>query len=218
MYSTVLFDFDGTVFDTVEGITKSAQYALKKHGIEADQNDLRFFAGPPLVETFRVHFNVSQEQAEQMGRDFKERYIPIGMYEAHPFPGMVELVQALREAKITAAVTTMKPLFMAEAILKKAGLEELFDAVYGSPNQGVEDPKEKIISTAMKELSCLPEETILVGDTKYDMIGAHLAGIKAIGVRYGYAAAGELEDSGADYIMDSVADLRAFLLPSARGE
>lgn len=212
MYKTILLDFDGTFFDTVEGITKSAHYALEKHGISVPAEELRFFAGPPLVETFKTHFDVSDEQAEALGAAFRERYIPVGMYEASPFEGMVELIEELRQAGRTVAITTMKPLFMAEAILERAGMTGLFDAVYGSPNTGVEDPKEKIISAAMTGLSALPGETIMVGDTKYDIIGAHLAGIKAIGVCYGYAAENELEDAGADVMVDTVAQLRHWLL------
>jgi len=212
MYKTVLFDFDGTVFDTVEGITKSARYALTKFGMDASLEELRFFAGPPLVETFKTHFHVSQEQAELLGQSFRERYIPIGMYEAKPFDGMVELIKKLRAQGKTVAVTTMKPLFMALSILKRAGLEGLFDAVYGSPDSDVEDPKEKIISAAMTGLGAAVDDTILVGDTKYDITGAHIAGIKAVGVRYGYAAEHELEDAGADFIVDTVAQLEEFLL------
>lgn len=212
MLKTILLDFDGTVFDTVEGIVKSAQYALKKHGMEAEPELLRRFAGPPLVETFRTFFNVSEEFATQLGADFKERYIPIGLYESQPFQGMVELIKELRTTGKVVAITTMKPLFMAEAILENAGLADLFDAVYGSPNTGVEDPKEKIISTAMASLSAVADETIMVGDTKYDIIGAHLVGIKAVGVRYGYSAENELENAGADVIVDTVEELRTYLL------
>ena len=212
MFKTILFDFDGTVFDTVEGIVKSAQYALGKHGMEAEPEFLRQFAGPPLVETFKKLFNLSDEMAEQLGEDFRERYIPVGIYESRPFEGMVELIRELRAAGKRAVITTMKPLFMAEAILDRAGLSDLFDAVYGSPNTGAEAPKEKIISAAMESLSAAADETIMIGDTKYDIIGAHIAGLKAVGVRYGYAAAGELENAGADVIFDSVQELRQFLL------
>ena len=90
--TTVLFDFDGTVFDTVEGITKSIQYALRKHGRDAELEDLRCFAGPPLVDKFMEVYGVTKEEAEQLVTDFRERYVPIGVYESTPFPGIRELL------------------------------------------------------------------------------------------------------------------------------
>ena len=80
MYKYILFDFDGTVFDTVEGITKSVQYALAKRGIEAELDSLRCFAGPPLVDMFMEKFDLTQEEAEAATEDFRERYQPIGLY------------------------------------------------------------------------------------------------------------------------------------------
>ena len=213
MYKTILFDFDGTVFDTVDGIAKSAQYALKKHGLYIPTERLRIFAGPPLVETFREHFGVSQEKAEQLGDAFREYYIPVGMYEATPYPGMVELINDLRGRGMTTAVTTLKPLFMAKKILEHAGLIGLFNGLYGSPDTGVEDSKEKIIARAMNALNASAEETIVIGDKRFDITGAHLVGVKAVGVRYGYAEEGELEEAGADVLVNTVCELRRFLLP-----
>ena len=100
--TTVLFDFDGTVFDTVEGITKSIQYALRKHGRDAELEELRCFAGPPLVDKFMEVYEVSKEEAEQLVTDFRERYVPIGVYESSPFPGIRELLEAVRAALLFA--------------------------------------------------------------------------------------------------------------------
>ena len=95
MYRNILFDFDGTVFDTVEGISKSAQYALEKQGIEASLSELRCFAGPPLVDKFMEVYGFELEQAQQATRDFKERYGVKGVRECRVFPGIKELLESL---------------------------------------------------------------------------------------------------------------------------
>lgn len=211
MYKYVLFDFDGTVYDTVEGITKSVQYALAKHGIASELSELRCFAGPPLVDKFMEVYSVTEEQAQQLVVDYRERYRPIGLLECQLFAGMKELLIKLREKGIKTAITTMKPQEMAEMLLEREGMIPLFDAIYGSTlSQNI--TKQKLVEMAMDTLGANKAETILVGDTKYDIHGAHQAGVAAVGVRYGYAAENELEDAGADFIVDTMQELEAFLL------
>ena len=96
MIRCILFDFDGTVFDTVEGITKSVQYAVQKRGLHPPLQELRCFAGPPLVDMFMEHFGFDRTEAEQAVTDFRERYNPIGLYECRLFPGIKEALQELR--------------------------------------------------------------------------------------------------------------------------
>ena len=91
----VLFDFDGTVFDTVEGITKSVRYAINLRGMDAELDSLRCFAGPPLVDMFMEHFGFTQAEAEQATADFRVRYEPTGLHECCVFPGVAELLTAL---------------------------------------------------------------------------------------------------------------------------
>ena len=201
--TTVLFDFDGTVFDTVEGITKSIQYALRKHGRDAELEDLRCFAGPPLVDKFMEVYGVSREKAEQLVTDFRERYVPIGVYESSPFPGIRELLEALHAAGKKTAVATSKPQTLAELLLERAGLRELFDVVVGSGGGVNNDAKWQIVTRAMELCGARPENCVLIGDTKYDVEGAKKCGIPCIGVRWGYAAEGELETAGAAAIVET---------------
>jgi len=211
MYKYVLFDFDGTVYDTVEGITKSVQYALAKHGIASELSELRCFAGPPLADKFIEVYSVTEEQAQQLVVDYRERYRPIGLLECQLFAGMKELILKLKEKGIKTAITTMKPQEMAEMLLEREGMIPLFDVIYGSTlSQNI--TKQKLVEMAMDTLGADKAETILVGDTKYDIHGAHQAGVAAVGVRYGYAAENELEDAGADFIVDTMQELEAFLL------
>ena len=116
-YNTVLFDFDGTLYDTVEGITKCVQYALSKHGIEAPLEALRCFAGPPLAEKFMEVYGVDSALAEQLVKDYRERYLPIGVYESAPFPGVGDMLLRLRTAGLHLGVATSKPQTLAELLL-----------------------------------------------------------------------------------------------------
>ena len=205
----VLLDFDGTVYNTVEGITKSIRYALLKHGMEEDLQSLRRFVGPPLADKFMEEYGLSREAAEQMVREFRERYGPVGIFESEPFPGIGELLKALKEAGFRTGVATSKPQHMAEQLIAHAGLSDCFDAVAGSL-PGI-DKKREMIARAMELLGAEKETTVLVGDTKYDVAGAAECGIPCIGVTWGYAAEGELEAAHPAAIVNSMEELLALL-------
>ena len=148
--NAILFDFDGTVFDTVEGITKSIQHAIRKHGMDAELTELRCFAGPPLVDKFMEVFGVPDAEAEQLVVDFRERYVPIGVYESEPFPGIRDLLTALRQAGKTLAVSTSKPQNMAELLLERSGLLDCFDVIVGSDPHLNNNAKWEVVTRAME--------------------------------------------------------------------
>lgn len=212
MYRYVLFDFDGTVFDTLEGITKSVRYAINKVGMDAPLSELKCFAGPPLLEMFEERFGFTPEEANQAVRDFRERYVPIGVYESRVFPGVKELLRELRAAGIVTGIATSKPQHLAEELLGREDMIGLFDVISGSAPDGRNESKQQVTQRAMGFLGAAPEETVLVGDTKYDVAGAHKCGIKCIGVGYGYAAEGELEAAGVDYIAADVDEIKNIVL------
>ena len=211
MIRFVLFDFDGTLYDTVEGIEKSAQYALKKLGVSASLEELRCFAGPPLVDIFIEKFGFSHEKAWEARGLFQERYIPVGVYESRPFPGMTDFLAALRDKGLTLCVATSKPLDLAKRLLERAGMSAFFTVVRGSTLDGNNNSKQAVVERVIADLGAAKEECVLIGDTKYDVFGAHAAGIGCIGVRYGYAAPGELEEAGADAIAEDQAQLEKML-------
>lgn len=208
----LFFDFDGTLYDTVEGITRCVQYALRKRGMDAPLESLRCFAGPPLDEMFREKFGFSQAEAEQAVRDFRERYVPVGLYESCAFPGLRELLQELHAAGRKLAVTTSKPQVMAEELLRREHLDDLFSVICGAADEGEGNAKWQVLLRAMRALDAKQEESVLIGDTRYDVAGAKRCGIPCIGVGYGYASAGELEAAGADFLAHDLAALRSLLL------
>ena len=211
MIRYLLFEFDGTLYDTVEGIARSAQYALEKLGVHAELADLRCFAGPPLVDKFMEEYGFSYEKAFEARGLFQERYRPVGVYESRAFPGMTAFLTHMRARGYTLAVATSKPLLLAEELLERSGMRGFFEVVVGSTMGGNNNTKQEIVERVIAALGAEKDECLLIGDTKYDVAGAHAAGIGCIGVRYGYAAPGELEEAGADAIADDLDELENML-------
>lgn len=212
MKDYILFDFDGTVFDTAEGITKCVQYALGKMGIEAELDELMCFAGPPLVEMFMQKYGMSEKDALQATELYRERYLPIGWAECSPFDGMHELMQRLRAAGKKLAVATSKPERLARQILEHYSMTDDFDLICGSEFDGTRGQKWEVIDFVLKSLGIEPTDAIMVGDRKYDVIGAKKCGLDCIGVRFGYAEPNELEEHGAVYIAETADDLYNYLV------
>lgn len=211
MKKYILFDFDGTVFDSAEGITKSVQYALGKMGIRAELDELMCFAGPPLDEMFALRYGMSEDEAQTAVRFYRERYTPIGWEECTPFAGMHELMYRLRDKGAKIAVATSKPRRFAEQILEKYGMRDAFGLVCGSEFDGTRGQKWEVIEYALQSFGISPDEAIMVGDRKYDVIGAEKCGVDCVGVRFGYAEPGELEAAGAVYVAEDADDLFDYL-------
>ena len=212
MFEYILFDFDGTVFDTVEGISKSVRYAINRFGIDAELEELRCFAGPPLKDMFRDTFHFSEDEAQQAVDYFRERYVPEGIYECSVFPGIKDLLYDLKCAGKKTGIATSKPQNLATLLLERENMTGLFDIICGSTPGKNDESKALVLSKTMDILHVDRDSTVLVGDTKYDILGAKACGIANIGVRYGYAAPGELELAGADLIVGDMTELRSALL------
>ena len=207
---SILFDLDGTLTDSGEGIMKCAKLGLEHFGIEVPSiNALRVFVGPPLRESF-VKFGVPEDKAEEAIAVYRSRYIPIGKYENHPYPGIPELLEKLRAQGYDLYVATSKPEEMSVDILKKFGLDHYFSRICGASMDASRSNKEDVIAYLLQQ--CDPDgEVIMVGDTKYDVLGAKFHGIPCIGVAWGYGEVADLEESGAAAIVDSMDALYAAL-------
>jgi phosphoglycolate phosphatase len=212
MIDCLLFDFDGTLFDTLEGITKSVQYAVNKRGLHPALDSLRCFAGPPLVDMFMEHFGFDRDTALQAVAAFRERYKPIGLYECRVFPGIRELLIKLKQAGYRIGVATSKPQVLAEELLEREDMLSLFDALVGSSPDKSNDSKADVLRRAMDALGSTAAQTVLIGDTKYDVAGAKQCNMSCVGVGWGYAAEGELEAAGAACIVLDIPTLEKLLL------
>ena len=167
---------------------------------------------PPLEEMFMEKYGVDADTARQLTAAFRERYLPVGVYESRPFEGVREVLTALRAAGKKTAVATSKPQHLAEQLLERSDLRGLFDAVCGAQPNGEGNAKWQVTERALRALGAERERSVLVGDTKYDVMGAMRVGIPCIGVGYGYAAPGEMEEAGVFAMAADTEELLALLL------
>ena len=214
MFDTILFDLDGTLSDSGIGITKCAAAALSHFGIHKEPSELTAFVGPPPVELFTSEYNMTDEQAEVAMGVFRKRFSEKGILENAPYPGVKELLQDLHMAGKKLCLATSKPRIYAQRILETDGLAEYFDIIMGSELNGERAHKADVIKEVLRLLNKdnASARLVMVGDRKYDVHGAKSFGLPCIGVGYGYADPGELQEAGADYCAHTIDDLRALLL------
>lgn len=206
MKKTVLFDLDGTLTDSGEGIINSAIVALEHFELPIpSREEMRTFVGPPLHESF-VRHGVPAEKAEEAIRVYRSRYIPIGMFENTPYPGIRELLETLKAEGYTLYVATSKPEEMSVTILKRFELAQYFDRICGASVDTSRSTKDAVIAYLLEQ-SGKKEDMIMVGDTKYDILGAKVHGIPAIGVSWGYGSVEEMAEAGAVGIADTMQEL-----------
>jgi phosphoglycolate phosphatase len=213
-YNTILFDLDGTLTDPKTGITKSVQYALKSFDIIIDDlYDLDKFIGPPLNESFIEYYGFNETQAASAVDKYREYFSVKGIYENILYPGIYELVNSLVKYGKVLVLATSKPTVFAERILDHFKLKNMFSFIAGSGLDGSRARKEDILRYILNEMKCENNAgVIMVGDRKYDIIGANEVGIDSVGVLYGYGTLEELREENATYVVDSVKDLGDLLL------
>lgn len=213
MRRCVVFDFDGTVADTKPTIVKTATRELEEWGIPSDVVAAKVdqLIGPPFPEAFSWVFGVSEEDAREITRRYRERYLASGP-EAWPFfVGIHELLQDLRRSGRLVAVASSKLQSAVDKAVADNHAEDLFDVIVGKC-PGV-DTKDDAIREAVARLGCTAEDVVMVGDRHHDVEGAEACGIPCVGVLFGNTASREeLEGAGAVAVVDTVEELEAVLL------
>lgn len=195
MYKAILFDLDGTLTESGEGITKSVQYALEKIGKpEPDLKKLEVFVGPPLMEQFMKYASLDEENARKAVEYYRERYSTVGIFENKLYPGVEEMLQGLKQRKYILAVASSKPEYYVRQILDYFHLSEYFDEIVGSELNGSRTNKTEVIEETLKRLGFdkKREQVIMVGDKEHDVLGARAAGLECLAVTYGYGTETEL--------------------------
>ena len=214
MITYLLFDLDGTLTNPQEGITKCVQHALRAFGIEEpDLEKLIPFIGPPLIQSFMEFYNMSEEDARKAVAVYRERFSTVGLFENFPYPGIADMLAELKAQGKILAVASSKPTIYVRRILEKFELAPYFDVIEGSNLDGTRVDKKEVIAEVLSQLdNPSADDLLMIGDRKFDVIGAREMGFGCVGVRFGFAAPDELEQSGAVYIADTVHDLHRYLL------
>lgn len=201
-YKIILFDLDGTITNSGEGILNSVIYALKKMNLDVpDQNILYSFIGPPLNESFKKLYSLDRCSIEQAVSYYREYYQEKGMYENHLYEGIIKVLTDLKQAGCTLYIATSKPEMYAKKILAHFALDHYFTEIYGASLDNERSKKGDVIKYALKSAGITDlNETLMIGDRSHDMIGAKENKLACIGVLYGFGDRVELETAGADYI------------------
>lgn len=213
-YKVILFDLDGTLSDPKVGITKSVQYALKEMGIiEPDIDKLDCFIGPPLQVSFTEYYNFDEVKTLKAIDLYRERYKEKGMFENELYSDIPLLLKSLKEQGLTLVVATSKLTIFAEQILKYFNIDHYFQLIVGSNLDGTRTSKTEIIQYILKKYKEHNlSNFIMIGDRKYDIIGANNTEIDSIGVAYGYGSYEELSQSNPTYIAQNVNQLKDILM------
>ena len=216
MYRYIFFDLDGTLTDSKEGIVRSARYAIDKLGFPQPEEDtMRLFVGPPLMDSFMEYCGMTAAQAEEAVAAYRERYVPIGLYENEAAPGAAALLKTLKEKGYKTALASSKPEGMCRQVCDHFGFTPWLDVISGATLHG-EYTKADVIRAAMVRLGLAEKDTagiLMVGDRKYDILGARECGIACLGVEFfGYAEEGELERAGAVGGVRAAEGLEAYIL------
>ena len=214
MFKYLLFDLDGTLTDSQEGLFKSFQYALSAYGIdEQDPENLKRFIGPPAHYAFCEFYNFSEKDAICAVEVFRERFSTKGIYENKLYPGVFDMLKNLKEQGKIIALATAKPEHFAKIVIDYFDIAQFFDCVVGATMDNKDHSKVNIINKVLDNINADLNQSVMIGDRKFDIEAAKLCGIKTLGAEYGYAPQGELVECGADFLVSSTKELEMLLCP-----
>lgn len=213
-YTNILFDLDGTITDSEEGILNSIIFSLSKLKIPIpNRENLRVFIGPPLKESFQKMFDLSELEAQQAVNYYREYYETTGMFENEIYQGIVEVLRTLQKSDCQLYIATSKPEIYAEKILTHFQLASFFQGIYGASLDGTRSQKAAVICYGLDKAKITTnDKTIMIGDRSHDINGAKENGLESIGVLYGFGNYEELKTAGATYIIEKPQDITKCLL------
>jgi phosphoglycolate phosphatase len=214
----VLFDLDGTLTDSRPGILRTTRYALRRlneaTGGSApipEESTLDYMIGPPLRDTFAKM--VGPNLVEPMMGFYRERYQETGLFENAVYEGVPEALETLRSGGYRLFVATSKNEADARRILDHFGLAQYLAEIYGAQNDGGRAIKSELIGYLLERegISASAEKVAMIGDRKYDVLGAKAVGISALGALWGYGAREELTLAGADALIETPRQIPAIV-------
>lgn len=208
-FDYILFDLDGTLTDPYVGITESVKYALNFFGKPIpDDEALKQYIGPPLIWSFKELAGITGDDTVKAVKKYRERYETIGWKENALLDGAEELLANLKKKGKILGLATSKPEKTSIQILEYFGIDRYFDFMGGASMDLTRNTKVQVVNYTLKNLGVADlSKAVLVGDRHHDIDGAKEAGIASIGVLVGYGSRSELENAGADYICETLADV-----------
>ena len=213
-YKYLFFDLDGTIVDSFEGVAKSFAYALEGYGIYVkDLSELLPVVGPPLIDSFKNLYGFSHADGLEAVKRYRERYFVKCAEESKLYDGIEEVLKKLYDKGFKIVLATSKPDSLANIMLEFYGLTKYFYFVGGASMDQSRDSKVKVIEHILKTCSISDlSEVVMIGDRNLDLNGAHSFGMDAIGVLYGYAEDGELENSPHVFLAKNTKELYNYIV------
>jgi phosphoglycolate phosphatase len=213
-FTSILFDLDGTIIDSAPGITATLAYTFETMGLPVPSAaELLAYVGPPILDSFRDRAGMSLGEAAEALDIYRPRYLERGALNSTVFPGVPEVLRAVRAAGIPLSLATSKPETPATLMLSHFGLLECFDIITGASDDEVRSSKQDVVAEALARLAAIDADltrTVLVGDREHDVEGAAANDVPTIFVGWGYGTAAEAEGSLA--IAHTPLDLQRLLL------
>lgn len=199
-FTTLLFDLDGTLTDSQEGLVNCMKYAMDKMGYDMP-DDAQKFLGPPLYQSFAEFLGMNENEVNEAVKIFRERYSTIGLFENRVYDGIPEMLKKLKDSGMRLMVATSKPQAYAVRILERFELLPCFEIVGGAGLDGTRNYKHEVIEYVLAQADITDRNSVLmIGDRKQDVLGAHKTSLKCMGILWGYGSYEELHNAGADFI------------------
>ena len=218
MAGSVLLDLDGTLIDSYPGIQASCVAALRALGHEPPETlDIRSIIGPPIEDI--MHVLLQPHGDDRIGEAvaaYRRHYGESGFLGSEPYPGIGKSLDEMKHAGLRIYLATSKRVTFASRILENLGLAPCFDGIHGSVPSGELDHKPELLAHVLSKHGLSPAHSLMVGDRRYDISGAHAVGMRGLGVLWGYGTRDELETAGADRLVASPADLAHTVLSMVR--
>ena len=209
-YNSILFDLDGTLVDSGEGVLKCAELALRHFNLPIPSpEEMRTFVGPPLRDSF-LRFGCTEEMAQEAIAVYRSRYTTVGKFELFVYPGIEKLLQELTAAGCKLYVATSKPESVSVEILQHLGLAKYFTYIAGADQEKGRSTKSEVIAYLLEQAGDL-DGALMVGDTAYDVIGAAHHGIPCAAITWGYGTVESIEEANPAVIVNDTAELLAFV-------
>jgi phosphoglycolate phosphatase len=220
MTRSVLLDLDGTLIDSHPGIRSSCLAALRALGHEPDDTlDIAPFIGPPLEDALHVLLqSFGDDRVGEAVTAYRRHYGESGYLGSEPYPGIGEALEGIRQAGLRIYLATSKRVTFASRILDHLDFSNFFDGVHGSTPDGNLDHKPELLAHVLAEHRLSPSKSLMIGDRRHDIAGAHAVGMSGLGVLWGFGDREELETAGADRLIETPADLAGTVLSMVSGE
>lgn len=206
---SVLLDLDGTLIDSQPGIVASCLAALRALGHKPDEAlDVKRFIGPPVEDVMQFLLqSYGDDRVGEAVAAYRQHYGESGLLGSQPYRGIGSALQQMRQARLRIYLATSKREAFARRILQHLELAAYFDRIYGSVPSGQLDHKPELLAHILSEQKIPASRSLMVGDRRHDIVGAHAVGMRSLGVLWGYGSRDELETAGADQLVESPSDL-----------